>query len=334
MAEFKAQDVDEIIARGAVGDADVQRLRAAYYADGIIGPYEVEALFRINDACRVQSPAWADLFIESLTDFLVNQAEPEGYINADNAHWLIDRIDQDGVVQTRTELELLVNVLDKARWSPASLVSFALRQVEHAVISGEGPLRAGLSPEPGRITEGEVALLRRILFAFGGDGSIAVTRAEAEVLFRINDACADGPANAAWTDLFVKAIANVIMGASGYKVPSREEALRRERWLDQRGDLSLGGMLGGMFRGLDAVWGGYAEQSSEERAIARLERQRIEIVTNEEITEGEVDWLAERICRDGKLTENEQKLLDFLRRESPKVHPKLQALVERLGRAA
>lgn len=334
MAEFKAQDVDEIIARGAVGDADVQRLRAAYYADGVIGPYEVDALFRINDACRVQSPAWSDLFVEALTDFLVNQAEPEGYVNADNAHWLIDRIGEDGVIQSRTELELLVNVLDKARWSPASLVSFALQQVERAVISGDGPLRAGQSLEPGRITGGEVEMLRRILFAFGGDGNIAVTRAEADVLFRINDACAEGPSNPAWDDLFVKAIANVIMGASGYKVPNRDEALRRERWLEQRGELSVGGMLSGMMRGLGAVWSAYTEQSSEERAIARLERQRIEIVTNEEITEGEIDWLSERICRDGKLTPNEQALLDFLRRESPKVHPKLQALVDRFGRAA
>lgn len=334
MTDFKSFNVDDVIRRGSVGDLDVQRLRALYYMDGVIGPEEADALFRINDACRVQTPAWGDLFVEGLTDYVVNQAEPDGYINAGNAAWLIERIGHDGVVETKTELELLVNVLDKARWSPQSLVSFALEQVKHAVISGGGPLRSGAPLEPGRITAADVELLRRILFAFGGDGCIAVTRAEADILFAINDVCGDREACPEWSDLFVKAIANVVMGASGFKVPSREEALRRERRLAERGELSIASLLAGMTRGLAAVWGGYREQSSEERAIARLERQRIEIVTNEEITEGEVDWLAERICRDGKLTGTEHALLMFLRRESPRVHPKLQDLVERFGKAA
>ena len=38
----------------------------------------------------------------------------------------IERISRDGRVETKTELELLVNVLDKARWAPQSLVRFAL----------------------------------------------------------------------------------------------------------------------------------------------------------------------------------------------------------------
>lgn len=334
MTDFKNFRIDDIISRGSIGDMDVQRLRGLYYMDGNIGPEEAEALFKINESCRTQTTAWTDLFIEALTDYVVNQSAPEGYVTAQNASWLIGRIGRDGVVESRSELELLVNILDKARWSPASLVAFALEQVKHAVISGSGPLRYGEVMEPGRITGGEVELLRRIMFAFGGDGSIAVTRAEAQILFEINDACANAPVNPAWSDLFVKAIANVVMGASGYKVPDREEALRRERWLEARGELTLPNMLAGMTRGLAAVWGGYREQSSEERAISRLERQRIEIVTNEGITEGEVDWLAERIGRDDKLTEPERALLMFLRRESPNVHPKLQQLVDRYGKAA
>ena len=64
-------------------------------------------------------------------------------------------------------------------------------------------------------------LLRRMLYAFGGDGNVAVTRAEAEVLFDINDATADAEPNPAWTDLFVKAIANVVMAASGQQPPNQ-----------------------------------------------------------------------------------------------------------------
>ena len=39
--------------------------------------------------------------------------------------------------------------------------------------------------------------------------------------------------------------------------------------------------------------------SSEERAIARLERQRIEIITNEAIAEVDAAWLSERLGRAG-----------------------------------
>lgn len=335
MAAFHTIAIDEIIRRGSVKDTDVLKLRAAFYDDGGIGMPEAEQIFAINDACPVKDPAWADFFVEAITDHVVNVVPPEGYLTAENAQWLIAHIGRDGKVDSKTELDLLVNVLDKARWSPASLVSFALEQVKHAVISGEGPLRSGQSLAAGSISEGEVDLLRRILYAFGGDGNVAITQAEAEILFEINDATAAGALNPAWTDLFVKAVANAMMASSGYAVPSREEALRREVWLDQRGDLSpfefLRQMVGSS---VGSVLGSYHEQSSEERALARLERQRVEIITNEEITEGEAQWLADRIARDGALTANEEALLAYLSSESPKVHPVLSEMVGRLQPAA
>ena len=263
-----------------------------------------------------------------------SRPSPQGYLTAENAHWLIDRIAKDGRVETKTELELLVNVLDKARWAPQSLVRFALDQVKDAVINGTGPLRSGKKLEPGRVCEAEVDLLRRILYSFGGDGNIAVTRPEAEVLFDINDATAEADNHPAWTDLFVKAIANCVMAASGYACPPREVALARDAWLDRRGDLSLDAMLGGMASGIKGLFGGYREQTEEERAIARLTQQKIGIVTHEAVTPAEAAWLAERIGRDGKLTPNERALLTFLKAESPAIDPALQQLLERATAAA
>ena len=120
-----------------------------------------------------------------------------------------------------------------------------------------------------------------------------------------------------WTDLFVKAIASSVMAASGYAAPPREIALARDAWLDRRGDLWLDAILGGTSRGLGGLFGGYRQQTEEERAIARLTRQKIEIVTHEAITPAEAAWLAERIGSGGKLTPNERALLAFLKAESP-----------------
>ena len=334
MAVLSAVSIAEIKARGSIKDADVLKVRRNYYDDGSITAEEAEAVLALNDACPVQDPAWAYCVIDTITDYLVDQAEPQGYLTAENSQWLIDRIAKDGQVETKTELELLVNVLDKARWAPQSLVRFALDQVKDAVLNGTGPLRSGKKLEPGLVSEADVDLLRRILYSFGSDGNIAITRPEAEVLFEIDEATSSADNHPAWSDLFVKAIANCVMAASGYATPPREIALARDAWLDRRGDLSIDNILSGMASGLNGLFGGYREQTDEERAIARLTQQKIEIVTHEAVTAAEATWLVERIGRDGKLTPNERALLVFLKAESPSIDPALQQLVERATAAA
>jgi hypothetical protein len=334
MSVLSAVSVSEIKARGSIKDADVLKLRRSYYDDGHITAEEAEIIFALNDACPVQDPAWADCFVETITDYIVEQAKPEGYLTTENAAWLIQRISKDGRIESKTEMELLVSVLDRARWSPQGLVSFALEQVKDAVINGDGPLRSGKLLEPGVVTQADVDLLRRIIYSYGGDGNVAVTRPEAEILFDIDEATADADNHPAWGDLFVKAIANCIMAASGYAPPPREEALARDAWLDRRGDLSLVGVAAGMAGGLTNLFDEYSEQSSEERALARLALQKVEIVTNEAVTLAEASWLAQRIGRDGRLTPNERALLMFLKAESPSIHPSLQALVDKAAAAA
>ena len=336
MSGFRSLPVDEILARGSIKAADVLRFRRVLYEDGVISPDEAELLFSLNDGCALKDAAWNDLFIEGVTDYIVFQERPQGYVTASNAHWLIDRISKNGVVASKPELELAVNVIDKARWAPICLAKFALEQVKQAVITGTGPLRAGTMIGPGCITEGEVDLLRRILYAFGGDGNVAVTRDEADILFDIDEAVEDAAPNPAWTDLFVKAVANVIMAASGYGVPSREEALRQEASLDhpEQKTSILAFLLAMVRSNLGAVKDAYYSQTPEERALAHLEHQRIEIITNETITEVEASWLAGRIGRDGRLSLSEQALVAYLRHESPDIHPVLIEAVDRLGHAA
>lgn len=335
MSIIKSLSFDEICQRGTITGTDVQRLRSLFYDDAHISREEAEALFSLNNTCIDNDPSWSEFFVEALADYLINEVEPIGYLTGANADWLIQRIAQDGIVNAATELELLVTVIEKARWCPERLARYALEQTEHAVIYGTGPLRSGTHLEAGRVTDADVDFLRRAIYAFGGDGSIAITRSEAEVLFRVNDATCEADNSPAWEELFVKAITNAVMAASGYKVPSREEALRRERWLEERGDLSPAAFLSAIGRGgIKGIRNAYAEQTPEERAIARLEQQRIEIITNEEVTGGEVDWLVEWIGRDDQLTPNERALLAYLKAESPALHPSLEPLLGRLDEAA
>ena len=225
MSALQSLPITEMLQRGSIQDVDVLRLKAALHTDCVISADEAEALFTLNETCPLQDPAWADFYVDALTDYLVNQVEPEGYLTAEEAKRFASRIAPDGIVARKSELDLLVNVLDKSRWSPVSLSRLALQQVKRAVVEGDGPLRESHPGQQGAIRECEVELVRRILYAFGGEGSVAITRPEAEVLFDINDNIRDPQSNAAWTDLFVKAVTNVVMAASGQAVPTREEAL-------------------------------------------------------------------------------------------------------------
>ncbi len=335
MSVVKGLAVDELLRRGSIKDVDVTRLRRALSENGALDRSEAEILFRINDGCPVQDPSWSALFIEAITDYIVTRAAPEGYVTADNAEWLKAKIAPEGKVESKTELELLASVLDAARWAPESLCLFVLEQVRQAVIAGVGPLRAGKVLEPGYIMPGEIDLVRHVLFAFGGAGGIAITRGEAELLFAIEDALRSDVVNPGWTDLFVKAITNALMSTSGHAVPTRQDALRRELWLEHRSDLAPVVLLQQMVRAsLLAVWSSYREQTREQRAIEHLERRRLEIITNEEITRVEADWLAERLGRDGRLSANERALIAVLRSESPRVGPALHSLLGQIGLAA
>ena len=113
---------------------------------------------------------------------VVNGRPPRGYVDDANAAWLIGQVDRDGAPINSAELELVVKVLEKALNCPAPLKAWALRQIEAAVLGGGGS---------GVIDEAEVRLLRRIIFAGGGDGALVVSADEAEMLWRLKDACLD-----------------------------------------------------------------------------------------------------------------------------------------------
>ncbi len=307
-----------------ISDEDVLTMRREVYPDGIIQPYEAEWLFQLDDECAEQSPAWMTFFVEAITDYVVNQADPEGYISDANANWLMARISRKGRVSSSVELELLVNVLDKARTSPERLIGFALEQVKAGVLTGSGPTRVGVDLLPFRIGAAEVDLLRRMLYAYGGDGNIAITRTEAEVLFDINDAVGNSDNHPSWSDLFVKAIANYLMAASGYAVPSRTEALRLERWEDDD-RVSVVDFFGrALAGGLHGIIAAYSKDHAWEE---RRKRQDSAIASSERITDSEARWLIERINRAGGMQENERQLLKFIGQELPDIHPLLKPLI-------
>ncbi|MCC6949802.1 MAG: hypothetical protein IT539_18770 [Bradyrhizobiaceae bacterium] len=324
-------EVQAIVARGKITAEDVLKLRNRVFWKGVVTPKDAEMVFHLNDRlASAADPSWSLFFVEALTDYVVMQAEPQGYISDENAEWLIARISHSGHVDSENELELLVKALERAKQSPVGLVKFALEQVKLGVLDGSGVVGHKHRLEPGVVGEGEVELLRRILFAFGGDGNIAVTRQEAEVLFDINDATSEVDNHPAWSDLFVKAVANFLMATCGYEVPNRHEALRREAWLDAP-SAGVGGFMSRMLAGsLDAVWEAYQHGTGEGEA-KKPASPGLTIGDEPRASAEEVRWVADRMSRDGQLHANEMALINFLKSHRAHLHPKLNPILDRVA---
>jgi hypothetical protein len=329
MRVVKSVSVEDLECRGSIKDSDVTRLVRGLADDPVIHENEAEALLRLNRTCPVQGPSWSGFLVDAISDYILNQAGPEGYITIEKSQWLTAKLSSDGWIANRTELDLLVAILGKARWFPLSLATFALEQVAGAVIHGFGPLRVGQAAAvPGTIGATEVGLIRVILGAFGGDSAIPITRDEAEILIGINKAVA-GRTTPAWTDLFAKALANVVLSESGYAVPPRMVALRPattlavEESLEQQVAQCLG-----------LLRPDYHRPSNEERALARLERQRIEIVTGEIFADEEEAWLTGRLLAGRRRSVIEAAVIAHLDREGLIGPPSSEITGLRDGKAA
>jgi hypothetical protein len=298
---------ERLRAAGAISSEDVLALRRQVWPDGKIDAGEAELAFALNDAAKAPSREWVDFFVEALCDYVVCQQAPSGYVDAAKAEWLTARIVRDGRVDSLGELELLVKVLEKATNAPGSLKQFALAQIEQTVLTGEGPTRDGGSLDAGVISDAEVKLLRRLLFAQAGDGPGSISQSEAELLFRLKDATL-GAANApGWKTLFVQAVGNHLMAYNSYKPLEAADAARLEAFMDDA-HVRIGGFLGRMagakFSGFRDV---FTSQTKPDRDAAVAAAQAVD--------PGEAAWLKAKVDSDGAVDALEQALLDFIAEE-------------------
>jgi hypothetical protein len=323
----------EFLHRGEITEADISRLRRELFADGIVNRHEAELLLDLNVAVARQCREWTPYLTEALTDHLVEQAEPRGHISPAGGQWLIATLLRDSRAFRANEVEMIVRILNRAHSAPEALASFALTHVVGFAAAAE-------PGKPSAISEAEVELIRMVLYAFGGEQGISISRAEAEALFDLNDRTDPDANHPAWQELFVKAIGNYLMAAAAYQAPSRVVALAREEWLENR-DTDLKSFVTGALSGFAQLFSGALLDEIEdahtqiERAWAeRNARHEAEAASSEVVTSEEAGWLIDRLTRDGKVHPAEKALLSFLQRESPDVDPSLKPWFDKIAAKA
>lgn len=339
--------VSGILARKAITAEEVALLRKTIFADGACDRQEADLVFQINDECRDKDESWNQLYVDALTDHFVWKAEPYGYVNIEQARYLMQRIVRNNRIDTLSELELLCNVIHWAEAAPAELAEFVLQAVKESVLDPD-VAAYGHDRRPLAIDPRDIELIKRAIYAPATAGSITVTRAEADALFDLNDATIHAENDPGWQMLFVYAIANHLMFPRPAPAPAPvEEVLRREEWLKERRGtgkllIEIGKETAGLasqiasnrheFLNSRLKWAKEALKGPVRLRNMDEEAREAEIAYEREtIDEEEAIWLIERIRRDGVLHGNEKELLTFIKNNSPNIHASLEPLFKEAG---
>lgn len=298
-------------ADGTISAEEILILRRAGWQDGKIDADEAEAIFDVNDRIADHSPEWTDFFVEALSEYVVNGCEPLGYVDEAKADWLMAHIDRDSSLESMAELELLVKLFERATAVPDRLRTYAIAQIEKAVLIGDGPTRSGEALGTGNINDTEAKLLRRLIFAPASDRPAGVSRAEAELLFHLKDATLGGANGPEWKRLFVQGVGNYLMAYTSYEPLSRERAAELEEFISRPSD-GVGRFFGRMAHfdlqsGFTGVFGRKPARNLDAGAAAA-----------QQIDGDERSWLEARIDADHEVDEYEQALMDFLAEEGGK----------------
>lgn len=336
---LRIEDLDgRLRASGTIEGQHALQLRRLIYASETVSRESAEILFKLDAACARKAPAFTALYVEALMDYFVWQTDPKGYVTPKRARFLLDNVAADGHIARTTELELVLNIVHWARQCPENVVILVLDAVRESVLLPKKSLLGANRPRR-NIGAGDVAILRKALHAPAGDGSLLVTRREAELLFALNDETEAEGNDPEWKEFFVRSIANHLLNPMDTPVaPEREEAARRERWLGERGTIGnlLTSVAGALSRGNIPVFSVLEELDPFGAVAARKEaeaeaRQTKKRLAREQIDAEEAAWLAGRLMRSGTIGENEKALLAYLKMESPALAPALLPLLECAG---
>lgn len=303
-------------AGGEVTAGDVLAMRREVYGAPQVAREDVEALLALDSSGGAGSAAWAAFLGDALADYVVHQSDPQDYVDDAKAAWLIGAC--AGPLRLNGGIAALVRVLEDATEVPPSLQSFVLGKVKAAAVAA------------GRLSAADVALLRRLVFAGGGEDNVGVGREEADLLFDIDDALGRAANDAAWPEFFAQAVADSLIEVTPFHAESRQDAGRDEAWLASRPGLF------DFFRRMPhapdvkAVLQDVFEPYAGDRAEWRDANDRIEAdeAAAAPVTDDEARWLLGRLGAGGALSLAGARLVARLKTAEIEVSALLKPLLD------
>ncbi len=295
-----------VAANGQVSVDEVLSLRREGWGDGIITREEAEALFAINNALDFRSEEWCDFFVEAIGEFVLNGAQPRLQCDDEEAQWLIAQVDHDGVVESFVELETIVRIIERAENVPTRLKDYVIEQVEKEVLSGTGPTRDGGELSATHISSAECRILRRVIFASGGHGPAAVSRFDAEMLFRLKDETLAEENAPEWDDLFLDGVSNFLKGFALQNAQIEHDRAKELQAFVADNKANVGRFFGQMAKEAPHVRNHFGKVFGKKESGPGFEEQA---KAGEVVTDFEQEWLDRMIEADGEVDDLERRLL-------------------------
>jgi len=293
-------------ADGQVSATELLALRQQGWGDGIITREEAEALFAVNDVLTDRDEEWCDFFVEAIGEHVLNGSEPRLQCSEEEAQWLIDRIDHDGIVESLVELETIVRIVERAQNTPVRLKDYVLAQVEREVLTGTGPTRCGGALSATHITSAECRIIRRVIFASGGHGPAAVSRFDAETLFRLKDETLSEENAPEWDDLFLDGVSNYLKGFALHNAQLDHDRALELRAFIADNKPNVGRFMGQVAKELPNVANHFGKVFGKKDTAPGFDAQA---AAGAEVTDHEQEWLETMIEADGEVDELERRLL-------------------------
>lgn len=294
-------------ADGKVSADELLALRRLGWGDGIIVREEAEALFALNDSLEERSEEWCDFFVEAIGEYVLNGTEPKRMCDETEARWLIEQVDRDGVVESLVELETIVRIIERAENVPSLLKDYVLEQIEKEVLTGTGPTRCGGELSDAHISVAEAKILRRVVFAAGGYGPAAVSRFEAEMLFRLKDATLAEENAAEWDDIFLDGVSNYLKGFALQNAQLDHSRAKELESFVADNKAIVGRFVGRMVKELPQAGNHFGKVFGKKQDTRPTFEEQA--AAGEAITDYEQQWLDAMIESDGEVDELERRLL-------------------------
>ncbi|MGE0743303.1 MAG: hypothetical protein AB7O98_18355 [Hyphomonadaceae bacterium] len=288
---------DHIAADRHISADEALELRRAIFPDGVVSRSEADVMISLEGRVANRDDTFAQAFIDAIVDHVLQSGPYTGHVDETTAAWLMQAFGDEGARET--EVEVLLEVLERAESAPEALGAFARSRVA-SLLAGK-PICAA-----------ETEFVRRALYVAAGPGAIAVTEDEARWLFAL-DAESDGRANdPAWTDLFVKAVLNHLMGRRAPKLLEGKSMLARQQWLASRPE-GVGAFMRAMFA-FGPEWLQKARYREVDAFEAHYEQANADRAEDEKLTLEEIAWAVGVTREDRKRTANEDALLAEIRK--------------------
>ena len=294
-------------ADGTVDPQEVLALRRQGWGDGIIARDEAESLFALNNALDDRTDEWCDFFVEAIGEFVLNGTPPRLQCDETEARWLIAQVDHDGVVDSFVELETIARIIERAENVPSILKDYVIEQVEKEVLNGTGPTRCGGELCDTHITSAEAKVLRRVVFASGGHGPAAVSRFDAEMLFRLKDATVAEANSPEWDDLFLDGVSNYLKGFALQNAQLEHGRAKELQAFVADNKANVGRFMGHVVKQAPHVANHFGKVfgKKQDRGPSFDEQA----TAGEAITDYEQEWLDSMIENDGEIDDLERRLL-------------------------